>query len=988
MFFSDTVKDNDVEVLSGYVTSHGGTIAQRIEDASHVIVWDEEVDGSIPDEIIEEFIRPIDIRFNASNDRLALVHWWYHPDSYDEWIPAEDVDFNEVFETQSLTSSNENSNITRQWFVCCRFLRDLEVFNEWGNELDYEIDYLDKNDSDTNATTTVTNLNINSKTISTTASTARGRKPRGRLRKPPVKRPNSAAPLIQPVSVIPEALLGTERWQQDASPPTDDTSRESCFVIEVGRPSSNGVCTYNMRSEVPGELESRLLSQQDQQPDRNNVTTGDSTSEHINQNGVSEGLTSSTECNHKIDISADARDSVAETKDKDTSDMESGNDMVTNKKEETQNSLIIPSNNAEISDENPMDDASTNISVVETMPVFAAKRKRKRSSMSSTSGDHEEEEGEVEKAESEVGDAGGEGEVEGEGDGRQEESASNVCIPKRSFDESATNASDCHMEEETRQYTLSYPDWFVKDQVAPIEVCCLPEFFNNSSCNRTMQSYITLRTLIMNIYERNPEEYLSATVCRRRIAGDVCTIIRVHEFMDAFGLINQEVKHECRPPLTVLPPKDRLGSIDKVLPIYKDYVKKTNINYDQNCSISIINHLNSEIQKQDNNEDGIINPNVNNNNNMNENNSHIDDSLQLSNSLKDIWTKERDLLLLEAVSNIGFEILLERNVEQESLSSYWSQVAEFVGGDVTAQMCLERFVCLPLPFPKRHNRGMMTNTMCNGNILTNNININDNKGITECSSLPNSIPMNVEEASTNAEDSATAKESNQLSLTEGLTNPNQNLLSTEVVNGGDMCSHDGDTRQQSVVQTEGDSYSMKDVSRGKIPMDAEDMATKVLRISSARSNAQVSDSMPSDVASPNVSGEWFTAMVNACTRDAVSLLGVDKANAIVRAVLASLSSDEVRCLCVYLSVCLCIYLSICLMLAIYFILFQSIQDEQRINPVNVPAAVSLGVSAAAMIHMSRGPGLRILKEKEDLAIDAYVLQRLEALEEKVLVVLW
>ncbi|CAO3616770.1 unnamed protein product [Mucor hiemalis] len=58
---------------------------------------------------------------------------------------------------------------------------------------------------------------------------------------------------------------------------------------------------------------------------------------------------------------------------------------------------------------------------------------------------------------------------------------------------------------------------------------------------------------MINTYRLNPKEYLAVTACRRNLAGDVCAIMRVHAFLEQWGLIN----FECDPstwPSTVGPP--------------------------------------------------------------------------------------------------------------------------------------------------------------------------------------------------------------------------------------------------------------------------------------------------------------------------------------------------------------------------------------------------------------------------------------------------
>lgn len=46
---------------------------------------------------------------------------------------------------------------------------------------------------------------------------------------------------------------------------------------------------------------------------------------------------------------------------------------------------------------------------------------------------------------------------------------------------------------------------------------------------------------MINTYLQNPQQYLTQTACRRNLAGDVCSILRVHQFLEHWGLINYHV---------------------------------------------------------------------------------------------------------------------------------------------------------------------------------------------------------------------------------------------------------------------------------------------------------------------------------------------------------------------------------------------------------------------------------------------------------------
>jgi hypothetical protein len=87
----------------------------------------------------------------------------------------------------------------------------------------------------------------------------------------------------------------------------------------------------------------------------------------------------------------------------------------------------------------------------------------------------------------------------------------------------------------------SYSAWFDMTQIHPIERKSLPEFFNGRNRSKTPAVYKDWRDFMINCYRLKPEEYLTFTACRRNLAGDVCAILRVHGFLEQWGLINYQV---------------------------------------------------------------------------------------------------------------------------------------------------------------------------------------------------------------------------------------------------------------------------------------------------------------------------------------------------------------------------------------------------------------------------------------------------------------
>ncbi|GAA6061079.1 hypothetical protein JCM10212_006280 [Sporobolomyces blumeae] len=93
----------------------------------------------------------------------------------------------------------------------------------------------------------------------------------------------------------------------------------------------------------------------------------------------------------------------------------------------------------------------------------------------------------------------------------------------------------------------SYSTWFSLGHLHPIERRSLPEFFNGKNRSKTPSIYKDYRDFMIHSYRLNPSEYLTVTACRRNLAGDVCAIMRVHAFLEQWGLINYQIDAVTRP---------------------------------------------------------------------------------------------------------------------------------------------------------------------------------------------------------------------------------------------------------------------------------------------------------------------------------------------------------------------------------------------------------------------------------------------------------
>lgn len=82
------------------------------------------------------------------------------------------------------------------------------------------------------------------------------------------------------------------------------------------------------------------------------------------------------------------------------------------------------------------------------------------------------------------------------------------------------------------------------NKIHQYEKDALPEFFRDCAprtSSKTSYIYKEYRDFMINTYQQNPSQYLTFTSCRRNLAGDVCAIYRVYDFLEQVGLINYAV---------------------------------------------------------------------------------------------------------------------------------------------------------------------------------------------------------------------------------------------------------------------------------------------------------------------------------------------------------------------------------------------------------------------------------------------------------------
>lgn len=366
-FIAPTFAERDTEKLRNALQRQGAAVLSNPNVATHVIYPDppgtreHQTDGQVLVRLLKRDV--------FQGDKECFVHWFFHPDSYDDWVPNDEV-LGHVYTPTSRTKHD-------QWHLQARWVRDTETFNEWMNELDYEMP------------------------------------------------------------------LG--------------------FKDFVGRPPIDVSC-------YPGP------------------------------GGVSKVLL-------KLRISKQKTSSEREV---------DGFRMVG-----------LPSIQT--------DDISDDI------PLWNIKREKAiRQSFTSKSEQSE-------ATSDEVAD-----------DGNTDNNGSQAAKFERNREQ---NTQPQRISLGNGVFLPSFAKWFNMASVHDIERRALPEFFCGKFASKTEQSYREIRNFIIRTWRKNPADYLSGTAARRYLSGDSCSILRVHTFLEHWGLINYACP-EAAPPPSFNPPPRPLPILD------------------------------------------------------------------------------------------------------------------------------------------------------------------------------------------------------------------------------------------------------------------------------------------------------------------------------------------------------------------------------------------------------------------------------------------
>ncbi|KAK6116809.1 hypothetical protein DH2020_049439 [Rehmannia glutinosa] len=84
----------------------------------------------------------------------------------------------------------------------------------------------------------------------------------------------------------------------------------------------------------------------------------------------------------------------------------------------------------------------------------------------------------------------------------------------------------------------SYSRWFSWNGIHECEARFVPEFFDGRSSSKNPRVYKYYRNAIIRRFRENPNRKITFTEVRKTIVGDVGSIRRVFDFLEAWGLIN------------------------------------------------------------------------------------------------------------------------------------------------------------------------------------------------------------------------------------------------------------------------------------------------------------------------------------------------------------------------------------------------------------------------------------------------------------------
>lgn len=101
--------------------------------------------------------------------------------------------------------------------------------------------------------------------------------------------------------------------------------------------------------------------------------------------------------------------------------------------------------------------------------------------------------------------------------------------------------ANTYLQNQTQPIIIpTFAKWFNIDNIHAIELNYFKEFFSDSNY-RNKEIYKNTRDFIVNTYRLHPFEYLTITAIRRNLNLDIQSIIKIHAFLEKWGIINYQI---------------------------------------------------------------------------------------------------------------------------------------------------------------------------------------------------------------------------------------------------------------------------------------------------------------------------------------------------------------------------------------------------------------------------------------------------------------
>lgn len=450
IFFADTLDKSSLKSFSAIANKFQATIVHAAAEATHV------VHPPIPADPLEKDNEWF--RSSGLFGDLSFVHWWYFPDSYDSLLPVSEVDVD-----------NEPAEQKAVWEVQGRWLLDLQKFNEYMNEEDYEVEDSQK------ILTSKPDQRSRKKSQNNSSSKSKGKE---------IKEP-------APEEVTPQREIKRGKKEKEVAPPSPVAEPEPA----PSKRKSGGKPSAKAMREIMQKEEEQEEEKEAESP---------------------EPLTTRKSRGGKKVPEEDSQ------KDKDTSSQPADEEAPSRKKRKRTPSPEPVASSHVVKRDKPEHIPYTLPKLPAPPPVPKIKELANSSSTNRQN----------------MGSLIDISECDG------------AAMFPTSLESRVDETDDAKIVEEQQFHVIipSYATWFDSRAIHELESRSLPEFFTEANKSaKGPELYIAYRNFMVDTYRLNPNEYLTVTSVRRNLRGDVGAIIRVHAFLEQWGLVNYQVRSENRP---------------------------------------------------------------------------------------------------------------------------------------------------------------------------------------------------------------------------------------------------------------------------------------------------------------------------------------------------------------------------------------------------------------------------------------------------------